>query len=518
MANNPFLQKVQIPKIDTNTFDLGHDVKTSFKMGYLIPSPPIEVSPGDFVKIATQSLHRFAPLTSPVMHRFDARHEYYFVPMRLLFKNYPKWITQQTEAGVLPAVPFVNANGGSADAWPLLDYMGIPSNPAGAANTEKISVLPLAAYQMIYREYYRDQNLIDDPFEDIFPLADGDQSALAAELFKIRKRAWEHDYFTSCLPNAQKGDPVMIPIGSQQVVFDNSRTTNVQGVMRNSADPYGTMPAGDIANDAAGNVLSGGFGAAYDPNGTLITTDSGEATSINDLRLAYALQRLKEKLMRGGSRLTEFLRHVYGVTPQDSRLDRPEYITGVKTPIVISEVLNTTGTEEVPQGNMSGHGVGVTNGQYGSYAVKEHGYIICITSVIPRTAYQQGLDRVWSKIGDPTELIMPDMSNIGEQTVKNKEIFAFQGATGEGDFGYLPMYAEYRTMRNFTTGEFKTAGLKSWTNTRVFATPPALNQEFVECTPSTDIFAVTAGADHIYCHIYHDIKVNRKLPKFGTPK
>jgi len=397
--------------------------------------------------------------------------------------------------------------------------MGIPHKVGDTTHLEKISALPPAAHQMIWREYYRDQNLIEDPFEDFFPMSDGQQSL--TELGKIRKRAWEHDYFTSCLPFAQKGDPVMIPIGSQQVIFDNSRTTDIPGIWRNANDPYAPGIAGetlDIGVGGAARSLPSTSPLAYDPNGTLITTDSGEATSINDLRLAYALQRLKEKLARGGSRLTEFLRAVYGVTPQDSRLDRPEYITGVKTPIVISEVLNTTGTDELPQGNMSGHGVGVTDGQYGSYAVKEHGYIICVTSVIPRTAYQQGLDRVWSKIGDPTELIMPDMSNIGEQTVKNKEIFAFQGATGEGDFGYLPMYAEYRTMRNFTTGEFQTAGLKSWTNTRVFATPPALNQEFVECTPSTDVFAVTEGADHIYSHIYHDIKVNRKLPKFGTPK
>ena len=507
------MNSVQVADPKTNFIDLSHDVKTSYKMGYLIPSPPIDFLPGDNFRLGAQSLSRFAPMVAPVMHRFDIRHEYFFVPYRLLWANWDKWITQTEVAGDLPAAPTCLLLAGTPADYRLPDYLGLPTPIA--FNSETVSALFFAAYQFIYNEYYRDQNLID---EVNYKLDDGDNSdGTRPELFVLRKRAWEKDYFTACLPFAQKGDPVMIPIGSQQVVLDP--LAGDAGQVRQAVG-HGLISSSNLESGGLGvfQTDNGGLDqdAVYDPNGTLITEDTGEATSINDLRLAYALQRLKEKLARGGSRLTEFLKVVFGVMPEDSRLDRPEYITGVKTPLVVSEVLNTTGTDELPQGNMSGHGVGVANGYNGHYNVKEHGCIICINSVIPRTAYQQGINRMWLKYNDPTEVYTPDMAHIGEQTVFNREIYAFQGLPGGEEFGYMPRFAEHRTQPSVVTGEFRTT-LDFYHDGRIFATPPALNQEFVECTPDTRIFAVEDGVDYIYSHIYHEVKVSRKIPKFGTP-
>lgn len=515
MGASNFMNSIKVGNVKSNFFDLSYDVKTSFNMGYLIPSPPIDCVPGDRITLGAKSLVRFAPLVAPVMHRFDIRHEYYFVPKRLLWKNWENWITQTEVAGELPAYPFIDIDGETArpDNFALLNYLGLPFLTGASALERKVSALIPAAYQMVWDQYYRPQYIIDqDP--DSFTLLDGDNNANFTALTTLRQRAWERDIMTANLPEAQKGDPVMIPIGSANVIVDPLASGGGRFV---GADDHLPLNAGSVDTNAFGDVQAGtpAETAVYDPNNTLKTDDLG-ATTINDLRLAYALQRLKEKLMRGGSRLTEFLRVVFGVTPQDARLDRAEYITGVKAPVVISEVLNTTGTEELPQGNMSGHGVGVVSDDYNKpYYVQEHGFIICMTSVVPRTAYQQGIDKMWLKYTDPTEEFTPDLAHIGEQATKKREIYAFT-ADDADDFGYLPRYAEYKTMRSYVTGEFQTS-LQQWHDGRIFGSPPELDEFFIMCNPDPRIFAVPSANNHLYAQIYHEVKAVRKMPKFGTP-
>lgn len=515
-----FMNSIKVAKLNSNFFDLSHDVKTSLQMGWLVPSPAIDCVPGDKIKLGAKSIVRFAPLVAPVMHRFDVRHEYFFVPKRLLWSNWDNYLTQTPVGGEIPAFPYITIDQETArpDNYRLLNYLGVPFR-TGVSQTKNINAMIPAAYQLIYNEFFRAGNIIDED-ADSFTLQDGDNTANLAAICTLRLRAWERDYMTSNLPEAQKGDPVMIPIGSQRVVLDPASTD--PALLQTAALPHSAYVNANLETSASSELQgdAGGIDAPLqlDPNGTLITEDGGEATAINDLRLAYAIQRVKEKLMRGGSRLTEFLRVFFGVTPQDARLQRPEYITGVKAPLVISEVLNTTGTEELPQGNMAGHGVGlVSDGYNKSYYVQEHGYIICITSVLPRTAYQQGLDRMWSKISDPTDEYTPDLASIGEQATLNQEVFAWQGANVDiEEFGYNPRYAEYKTMRSYVTGEFQTS-LQHWHDARIFGSPPVLDQFFIEATPDPRIFAVQDGADHCYCHIYHEIKAVRKMPKFGTP-
>jgi hypothetical protein len=323
----------------------------------------------------------------------------------------------------------------------------------------------------------------------------------------MRQRAWEHDYFTASLPFAQKGTAVDIPIGSidsDVAVNWNQLNTAVSTV---EYQAYAGLTIGNSPGEATiGN-----------PNMIAKTSDLDiQPTTINDLRRAFRLQEWLEKNARGGTRYIENILMHFGVRSSDKRLQRPEYITGLKTPVIISEVLNTSATAEEAQGNMAGHGVAVSTGKYGNYFCEEHGYIIGIMSVMPQPAYQQGIPKTYLK-SDPLDFFWPSFAHIGEQPVTNNELYAYT-ATAEDTFGYVPRYAEYKYQASRVAGDFRTV-LDYWHLGRIFATQPALNDTFIECTPDQceRIFAVQDGEDNLYCQIMHKIKAVRPMPKFGTP-
>ena len=401
----------------------------------------------------------------------------------------------------------------------LADYLGIPYNYNTTLNQTdlKVSALPFAAYQAIYNEYYRDQNLIT---AINYKVIDGTND-FNSELIALRRRAWEHDYFTACLPFAQKGPAVDIPLG--KVTLDDTtegtfkagfKLTDYYHPTNTGQDPSngnmqlqnGVIPGG-IPEDSSGRPV------VYDPNGTLQV----EPTTINDLRRAFKLQEWLEKAARGGSRYIEWIKVMFGVTSSDARLQRPEYITGTKSPVVISEVLNTTGIDgELPQGNMAGHAVSVTHGGGNSYYCEEHGWIMGIMSVMPKPAYMQGIERGFTRLDNPTEYFFSSFANIGEQQVLNKEIYAYDQGQ-EGAFGYIPRYAEYRYQSNRVAGQFRTT-FENWHAARKFANLPGLNQNFVECDPTKRFFAVEdPEVETLYCQVLNKVTSIRPIPKYGTP-
>lgn len=518
--------KIQLQRPGRSNFDLSHDLKLSCKMGYLIPTNVIECVPGDKFRIASEGMYRMMPMINPIMHKVDITQHHFFVPNRILWDGWEAFITgaQNSTQGdiAFPTIPLGALN---VQESTLADYMGLPlGNYLGTS--QAISALPFAAYHRIWWEWYRDQNL-QQPGNVYEPpmLQNGSQTIpQAVELLTLRKRAWEHDYFTSCLPFAQKGDPVELPLdisSTAEVVLSDvdaaGRILNPDGSSILNPDDLqflGSAQDNEMIADA-GNVP-----VKYDPNRTLQAEfdDIITSTTINDLRASFSLQKWLEKNARGGSRMAESIYAHFGVRSSDQRLSRPEYLGGSKASMAISEVLQTSQSESTPQGTMAGHGIGISAGRDCSYFCEEHGYIITVLSIKPKTAYMQGLPKHFSK-NDRLAFYWPDFAFLGEEPVLNKELymdFAVPANNNE-TFGYLPRFSEYRYIPSRCAGAMRTS-LDSWHMARKFDTLPALNSDFIQSDPTTRIFAVEdPEEDHIIAHIYHKIQASRPLPKYGNP-
>lgn len=517
MANKLFT-RVEITKPKTSRHDLSHDVKLSTKMGRLTPVSVFEALPGDKFDIQAHSMIRFAPLVSPAMHRFDVYLHTFFVPNRILWHNWENFITNTPVSGSIPVKPKIVVSEDDRKIGSLADYLGIPVSP-GAGNIA-VCAMPFAAYQSIYDEYYRDENL-GTPIKFTSANMRGtylDDGTASYNSYKaLRHRAWEHDYFTSCLPWAQKGPAATIPLGSLETALVKH---NIDGSLTGETSWDATGPAATPRTVTADGVHD----ASKPDNALYIDGADIEPTTINSLRRAYALQRWLEKMARGGSRYVEYVRAHFNQFTGDARLDRPEFIYGTKSPVQVSEVLQTSESSETPQANMAGHGISISSGKNGSYKVKEHGFIITIMSIMPKTAYQQGLHKMWSRESN-LDYYHPDFAHIGEQEVKNQELMLTGTASYDnGTFGYIPRYAEYKFVNSRVAGDFKDT-LRFWHEGRIFdpANPPVLNNSFIQARPDgptanirNDIFAVKTG-DNLWCHVFLDVKAHRKMPYYGTP-
>lgn len=462
-------------------------------MGQLIPVLVQETVPGDYFNIESESMIRLAPMLAPIMHQVDAYIHYFFVPNRILWDNWEDFITGNDEL----SAPTYNYNVATTVPGSLWDYLGAPTHMGETGNI-RLNTLPVRAYKSIYNNYYRDQNLI--------PEFDLEQDGFAF----IFKRAWEKDYFTSALPWAQKGEEVSIPITSDEVRY------GAQSSVIDTSDNQ-DEPNADLWTDSNGRMVN----QNNDRPVRVENIDSIEAQiTINELREATALQRWLEKNARAGSRYIESILAHFGVISDDARLQRPEYLGGGRSPVVVSEVVNTTGFTDdepyaLPQGNLAGHGLNVGRTNKATCYTKEHGWIMGIMSVVPKPAYQQGIPRHLLRTLKE-DYYWPEFANLGEQEVLNKELFYDQDGHDDDVFGYQERYAEYRHAQDTVHGYFRT-NLNFWHMGRIFETRPHLNGNFITCEPTDRIFAVTGPTHHMWAQVYNKVYAKRPMPKRVIP-
>ena len=495
---------MQPPRLSRNMFDMSHEVKTSCDMGKLIPIFCEETLPGDKWNVNTNVLVRLSPLLAPVMHRIDVYTHFFFVPNRTIWTDFEDFITggeDGLDASVAPTITMNNETRGE-----LPDFFRVPS---GVATNVSVSALPFRAYNFIYNEWYRDQWLQN---KVAISKASGVDSTTAHALLT---RNWEKDYYTSALKSPQKGTAVNMPLGTDAPVVSTGNDVKISSPQ--FANRFLNHDTG-VNIEASGSAI-GTADTIFWGNDTGMEADLSSATpaSINQLREAFTIQGWLEKNARFGSRYVESILSHFGVRSSDKRLQRPEFLGGGKSPVVVSEIAQTGETGTTPQGTLAGHGFSLNvNHSFRKY-FEEHGYIIGIMSIMPRTAYQQGLPRTLTRTSK-YDYMWPAFTGLGEQAVYRKEIYL--DTTGNDDvFGYQGRYDEYRRRESSVHGEFKDtggSGLSFWHMGRILASAPTLSSAFITADPTNRIFAVPSKPGCLVT-VQHNAFALRPLPREAVP-
>lgn len=505
----------QVPRADIprSSFNRSCGRKSTFDSGYLVPIFVDEALPGDTFNLKMNQFARLATPIAPFMDNMFCDTFFFAVPYRLVWDNWQKFNGEQTNPGdstdfVLPTM--TSPVGGYANQS-LSDYLGIPTQLAGLTHTSLFH----RAYNLIYNEWFRDQNLQNSVTVD---KDDGPDDPADYVLLRRGKR---HDYFTSSLPWPQKGPAVDIPLGQNApVISDGTQPSLITQTTGHSSVFYARSSAPSVMgadwNAAVGNPEN----TEWNNSGLEVDLSTATAATINALRQAFQIQKLYERDARGGTRYTEIIRAHFGVVSPDARLQRPEYLGGGSTPINVHPIAQTSASETgSPQGNLAAMGImsGKSNGFTKSFT--EHCMVIGLASVRADLSYQQGLPRMFSR-STRWDFYWPALSHIGEQAVLNKEIYAQATSADDDVFGYQERYAEYRYKPSEITGKFRSndaASLDFWHLAQDFGSLPTLNNTFIVENPPVDrVVAVTSEPQFLY-DSYIQLRCARPMPVYGVP-
>lgn len=504
--------------IQRSKFNRSHGLKTTFDCDKLVPIFLDEVLPGDTHKLNANIFARLATPINPIMDNMYLDTFYFFVPMRLVWDNYDKFFGAQDNPGdstdyLIPS----NSSVGLRQPGQIGDYFGIPTTDQVSSSTFSFNILPFRAYALIFDEWFRDQNL-----QDSYSITRDDSSTIwtGNQLPVLASRGKRHDYFTSCLPFAQKGNDVFVPLGDKAYVGiaggDNDHITafNYNGA--------GNQQWGLFKNANDGDTTDHEIRGLNTDENRKLYADLAQATSatINDWRQAFQIQRFLERDARGGTRYTEKVKAHFGVTSPDARLQRPEYLGGSSAPINIHPVAQQSSTDATsPQGNLSAFGTVSETRSGFTKSFTEHGYIIGLANVRADLTYQQGLDKLWSR-ETQYDFFFPTFAHLGEQAVLNKEIFVSGTATDEEVFGYQERYAEYKYKRSQLTGLFRSdasGSLDAWHLSQDFANTPTLGDEFIKSNTPLDRCIAVPSEPHFIMDAYFDYTSIRPMPVFSPP-
>lgn len=498
----------QVPKADIqrSSFDRSHGYKTTFDAGYLVPIFVDEALPGDTFNVSMSHFARLSTPIAPFMDNLFFDTFFFAVPIRLVWDNFKKFMGEQINPGDSTTyyVPYMDAPAVTGHVvGSLSDYMGIPTGIAGLRH----SSLWHRAYNLIYNEWFRDQNLQNSL------VVDKDDGPDDPADYVLQRRGKRHDYFTSCLPWAQKGTAVTVPLGSSaRIAHDASDATGV--------DVYSTVNAGYKHLNAAGTYLVSSPTAGSDANKLYADLTNATAATINSLRQAFQLQKLFERDARGGTRYTEIVRSHFNVTSPDARLQRPEYLGGGSTPINVHPIAKTSTTDATsPQGNLAAMATTSGTGHGFTKSFTEHTLLIGFASVRADLSYQQGLNRMFSR-STRYDFYWPALQHLGEQSVLNKEIYAQGTADDALTFGYQERYAEYRYKPSVITGKFRSTyatNIDQWHLAQQFTALPALNSTFIVENPPMDRILAVNTEPHFLLDCFFKMKCARPMATYSVP-
>lgn len=513
---------IKRPDVPRSRFTGSWTRKTTFDAGLLVPFLLDEILPGDHVKYDATAYVRMATPKFPMFDNQRVDTFYFFVPNRLVWSNWKRFMGEQSTpaSSISYTIPTVGMNSTHAiiQTGGLGDYFGLPVGMVSSPETINVSALPFRAYNLIYNEWFRDQNLIDSATVSV---SDGPDTNT---LYSVRRRAKAHDYFTSCLPWPQKFTAPSVALGGLAPVTGLGTTAS------------GTPQTGPYSIEETGSATS--YDYYYDggtPGSIIMDADSSggpqvyadlsaaSGVAINTLRQAWLIQMLLERDARGGTRYTEIVRSHYGVTSPDARLQRPEYIGGGSSPINITPVANTYQDSANSWVTATVGGAGTSAGSHrASYAATEHGFVIGLINVRSELSYSQGVHRMWTR-STRYDFYWPSLAGLGEQAVLRQELYATGvDADDTAVFGYQERWQEYRTRPSEVTGLFRPkagSNIDEWHLSQEFSTPPTLGQTFIEDTPPMSRVLAAGGSTNQ--QYLADILIRREavrpIPMFGTP-